>query len=357
MAKIGTPDSFDSLYIEKRLGVVKKLSQFGKVFIDTSPIYGSGFSEQILSRVFKDEPEKFFIATKYYPQSHHSEIDLIKSVNESMNRMQIKHLDLLQIHWPNPEANLRRILYGFLQLRSEGLVSNLGVCNYSNDEILQLQEEVPEIRILSNQIELNIGNLYSALNNSLSIGIKQIAYSSILQGRLTFSHQQRMAIMNFAEINKISPAATALAIIFYNFNQILPVLKISSENHLLDFMDILAGRNDLNGLNLELSGMSGDVSYIDPSQVLLLGDVFRKPYLTLDEAKKNLLNLFPSPLSLSERISKYNLVLPIKVVRTSKENFSIDPYDPFDQIKKYWAWRIAYPNEPIPVQIFENVRI
>lgn len=355
MAKIGTLESFDSQYIEKRLGVVKKLSQFGRVFIDTSPIYGTGFSERMLSKVLKDEPEKFFIATKYYPQSDHSEIDLIKSVNESMDRMHIKHLDLIQIHWPNPEANLRRILNGFLQLRSEGLVSNLGVCNYSTREILQLEEEVPEIQILSNQTELNIGNMYSELNDLLSIGIKQIAYGSILQGRLTFSQQQRMAIINFAELNKISPAATALAVIFYNFNQILPVLKISSERHLLEFMDVLTSRNDLSGLNLELSGMSGGVSYIDPSQVLLTGDSFRKPYLTIEEAKKNSLDLFPSPVSLSERISKYNLVLPVKVVRNSKQSFSIDPYDPFDQIKKYWAWQISYPNEPIPVQIFENV--
>jgi hypothetical protein len=67
----------------------------------------------------------------------------------------------------------------------------------------------------------------------------------------------------------------------------------------------------------------------------------------------NELELIPSPLSLSLRIARSKLILPITVKQIGKKSYIIDTNDPFGQIKKYWAWRFAYPEDKIPVFIVE----
>jgi hypothetical protein len=51
---------------------------------------------------------------------------------------------------------------------------------------------------------------------------------------------------------------------------------------------------------------------------------------------------------------KYNLEFPLKVRELSDGTYEIDGADPFDQVKKYWAYRIAKPLENIPITIVES---
>jgi diketogulonate reductase-like aldo/keto reductase len=353
MAKIGTLEKSDAVHIKNRLSVIERLGSLGKVFIDTSPVYGNGFSEKVLGDILPLNRERYFLATKYFPESSHTDRDLIESVSQSINRMKVEHIDLLQIHWPNPYSNLNQILSCFSSLKKNGIVRNLGLCNFENKEMQELIEANPQNEIISNQIELHIGNMNRLTNNRFSSYPKIIAYGSILQGRLTFSLAQRSHIIKLADKFSIPPAALALSILIDKFKNILPVLKISNEKHLDEILQIFSFKHDLFQAHRELENLKTETVYIEPHKITLVGDEFREPYQTFEEASSNLLNLFPSPTSLAERILKYNITLPVKVVLQSKDKFIIDPYDPFDQIKKFWAWRIAFPSKKVPVDIIE----
>ena len=58
--------------------------------------------------------------------------------------------------------------------------------------------------------------------------------------------------------------------------------------------------------------------------------------------------------SYAVRILKYSLEFPIKVRDIGNGSFEIDKSDPFDSVKKYWAYKIARPNEDIPVVVIDD---
>jgi hypothetical protein len=238
-------------------------------------------------------------------------------------------------------------------LKNNQLVKNIGLCNYENNEIEELSRNNPEIEFISNQVELHIGNMNRMLVRQSFSAPKIIAYGSILQGRYAFSKKQRSKLIKSANDYCISPAALAILILMYNFDNLLPVLKISNTKHLDEILQVFDFSGDLFNTNEDLQNLKSGISFVDPEMITLSGDEYRKPYLTFDEAKKNTLQLFPSPVSLAQRIQQSNIVLPIKVALQNTGKFLVDPYDPFDQIKKFWAWRLAYPNEKIPVDIIE----
>jgi hypothetical protein len=73
----------------------------------------------------------------------------------------------------------------------------------------------------------------------------------------------------------------------------------------------------------------------------------------------NRLGLLPSPLSLSRRFHRGYVELPVLVTVKSDGNYVTDSKDPLNEVKRYWAWRLARPGEPIPVIVLEppgNVR-
>lgn len=353
MSKIGTIEHHSKAHIEDRLGVLSKLSSLGKVFVDTSPIYGGGFSETVTGAVIRQSREKFFVASKYYPLDNHKKNDLLESVRGSLARLGVSHLDLLQLHWPNPLANIYEILEDVNILISEGLINGFGVCNFTQREIVDLAEGVPGLHVISNQIELHPGNLQELDKGKFDDSHLTLAYGAILQGRVTYSKAQHQAISNYAENYNLKPIAVGIALLLMQKRSVMPIIKVSSSKHLDEILQVFEADLDINTLYKLGSMFQNNPTYVNPEKIELIGDGYRQPYLSLDEALINPLDLFPSPVSMASRILKYDLVLPIKVQLGTSGALTIDSYDPFDQIKKYWAWRIAYPGKDIPINICE----
>lgn len=353
MSKIGTAKNHSKAHIEDRLLISAKLSSLGKVFIDTSPVYGSGFSETVTGLAINQSREKFFVASKYYPLDHHKKNDLLESVRGSLVRLGVSHLDLLQLHWPNPLANIHEILEDVNSLINDGLINGFGVCNFIQREIEDIVSGVPGLQVTSNQIELHPGNLQELDMGEFDDSHVTIAYGAILQGRVTYSKAQYQAISNYAESYNLKPVAVGIALLLIQKRPVLPILKISSSRHLDEILQVFDADLDLNALSNLGSAFQNTHVYVNPERIELVGDGYRQPYLSLSEALINPLDLFPSPVSIASRILKYNLVLPIKVQESSSGALTIDSYDPFDQIKKFWAWRIAHPDKDIPINICE----
>jgi diketogulonate reductase-like aldo/keto reductase len=321
--------------------------------LDTSPIYGNGFSEKILGEYILKSKDKFFIASKYYPGDDTNEDDVIVSVENSLKRLQVDSIDLIQLHWPNPRANLEEVVCGLEKLSKQGKIGSLGTCNFSVHEVNELAS-IWSQGLLTNQQEVNLNNIGSTEEFLDPSGARTLSYGTLLQGRLSFSNIQRRFLTEAALQIGISPAALTLAIMHVLEPQIIPILKISSVHHLRELIQGLATQLDLSILHEFQKIQPPEIRYIEPNLISLTGDRNRKPYLTTEEALRNPLELFPSPASLSERMIKYSLIMPLKVIALRDGSFQVDAEDPFDQIKKYWAWCLAYPGSKIPVIIFES---
>ena len=103
------------------------------------------------SKVGRDE---LFITSKV-PGRHHGFDETIASTEESLARLQLERLDLHLIHWPNPSVGKYVDTWrGLIELRERGLVTSIGVSNFTE---AMLQELIDETGVTPavNQIELH----------------------------------------------------------------------------------------------------------------------------------------------------------------------------------------------------------
>lgn len=77
------------------------------------------------------------------------------AIEESTYRLGVDHLDLLLIHWPNPQRGFAiEAWHQLVHARDEGLVHHIGVSNFLPehlDKLIKATDVVPEV----NQIELH----------------------------------------------------------------------------------------------------------------------------------------------------------------------------------------------------------
>jgi len=354
MSRIAANDKDQEKQIDSRLEVLHTMTQKHRVLVDTSPIYGNGLSEKILKQPLSTSRDKIFLATKYYPQDHHNGSDVVESVSKSLERMSIENIDLLQIHFPNPLCNFKLIVDALQELLSNGTVKNIGLSNFSRQEVKELENNFPELVFKTNQIELSLSNLGKTDSSSWGNDSRVLTYGSLLQGRLAHKKIHRIMLEKIAEGVGLSPAALTILLILQKKPEVIPILRISKQKNLEDIMKIFAVDHDESNRFENIVEFEEQIQYVSPDRIRLRGDSFRQPYSKLEDALVNPLELFPSPTSFAVRILKYNLDFPIKVKEVGNGFFEIDDSDPFDQVKKYWAYRIAKPNENIPIMMIDG---
>lgn len=167
-------------------------------WIDTAPVYGKGHSEEVVGRAL--EPfrvgEDVYVFTKcgrnYYGSSGKISSDLrpetIRSeCEQSLRRLKVERIDLLQFHWPDPETGtaLEDSWRTLGDLIEEGKVRWGGVSNFD----VALLERCEAIRhVDSLQPPLNLINR-AARNDVIpwcdEHGVGVIVYAPMASGLLT----------------------------------------------------------------------------------------------------------------------------------------------------------------------------
>ncbi|MCH2176683.1 MAG: aldo/keto reductase [Lentisphaeria bacterium] len=114
-------------------------------WIDTAPIYGGGESEVAVGKAVAQIPQndRPYIFTKFglgYNTDNvvktGSRKAVISECEASLKRLKIDSIDLLQLHWPTPEA-ITETAEACNDLIQQGKVKKVGVCNYN---VTELQE-------------------------------------------------------------------------------------------------------------------------------------------------------------------------------------------------------------------------
>jgi aryl-alcohol dehydrogenase-like predicted oxidoreductase len=166
--------------------IARRAVELGVTLFDTAEIYGFGRSERILGEAIGEDRESVFLATKIFPLLPVAPVVEQRAV-ASANRLGVRRLDLYQVHQPNPLVRDGTIMRGMRALQRVGLVSEVGVSNYSLDR-WRAAERALGSRVLSNQVR------YSLVDRSPerdlvpfaeSTGHVVIAYSPLAQGLLS----------------------------------------------------------------------------------------------------------------------------------------------------------------------------
>ena len=127
----------------------------GVNYIDTAYWYGQGHSEKFLGRALSNvSRDRYFIATKAgryeldYPNMFNFDPDkFTKSAEQSLKRLQMDHVDLLQIHdiefSPSLDIIINETLPAMEKLRQRGLCRFIGITGYPIEPLKEVIKRSP----------------------------------------------------------------------------------------------------------------------------------------------------------------------------------------------------------------------
>lgn len=110
--------------------------------------------------------------------------DLQRSVDESLRRLGVDHVDLLLLHWPNPEVDLAETLGAIAAVKRAGKARHIGISNFTVALTEQAVALSPE-PLVTNQVEYHpYLNQDPVLAAARGHGMAITAYSPIAQGAI-----------------------------------------------------------------------------------------------------------------------------------------------------------------------------
>jgi len=170
----------------------------GVNFIDTADVYNDGESEKAIGRLIRSRSERIYVTTKCGRKlSPHTDAayqvkDLRKFVEDSLQKMGLETLDLIQLHCPPTETYDRPEIFDlFTTLKQEGKILNLGVSVETIDEALKAieYENVTTIQIIFNMLRQRPAEHFFAEAAKKNIGIiaRVPLASGLLSGNFSIS--------------------------------------------------------------------------------------------------------------------------------------------------------------------------
>ncbi len=134
------------------VAALKRGIELGMNLIDTAESYADGKAERLVGEAILGVRENVFIATKVSP-GHLRYDDVIHACNDSLQRLGTKHIDLYQVHWPNPGIPVAETMRAMEVLVRDGKVRYAGVSNFSAKEMKDAQDALSKSELVSNQVE------------------------------------------------------------------------------------------------------------------------------------------------------------------------------------------------------------
>jgi aryl-alcohol dehydrogenase-like predicted oxidoreductase len=148
---------FREVDLNEALRSVRVALELGMSFIDTSPFYGRGMSEVLLGLALKGVPrDSYLLGTKLgrYTATHFdfSARRVIESVDVSLERMHVDHLDIILCHdfeFVNMQQIVDETLPALRKIQQQGKVRFVGVSGYPMKAFKFVADRAPLDCILS----------------------------------------------------------------------------------------------------------------------------------------------------------------------------------------------------------------
>ncbi|MEO6910102.1 MAG: aldo/keto reductase, partial [Edaphobacter sp.] len=125
------------------VAAIEHALDLGINWIDTAAIYGLGHSEEVVAQALKKTSKKPYIFTKCSMRWNEDRsiyrslkaASLRQELENSLTRLGVETIDLYQIHWPDPDAEIEEGWETLAKFQQEGKVRYLGVSNFSVDQL------------------------------------------------------------------------------------------------------------------------------------------------------------------------------------------------------------------------------
>src|SRR3954465_2374534 len=178
--------------------IIPRALDAGINFVDTADVYAQGESEEIVGKALKGRRDDVVLATKVHGsmgddpnRAGNSRRWIVTEVENSLRRLQTDHLDLYQIHRPDPAVDVEETLSALTDLIRSGKVRAVGSSTMPASDIVEAQwvaerrglerfrTEQPTYSILNRGIETEV------LPIAQRYGMGTLVWSPLAKGMLT----------------------------------------------------------------------------------------------------------------------------------------------------------------------------
>jgi aryl-alcohol dehydrogenase-like predicted oxidoreductase len=165
----------------------------GLNWIDTAAIYGLGHSEEIVAKALAASKHKPYVFTKcsmrwdkdrkIYRSLKRDSVR--EEVENSLRRLKLDTIDLYQVHWPEPEAEIEEGWEALTRIKEEGKLRYIGVSNFNIEQMKRVQKIAPITSLQPPYSLLNPAVEKEILPFCKENNIGVINYSPMASGLLT----------------------------------------------------------------------------------------------------------------------------------------------------------------------------
>ena len=175
-------------------------------FIDTADEYALGGSEEIVGRAIRGRRDDVVLATKFHHQmreGHNHEGNsrrwIITALEESLQRLGTDHIDLYQVHRPDPSTDIDETLGALSDLIHQGKIRAIGTSAFPAEQIVESQwvsERRGRERFATEQLSYSILSRFAEaaiLPTAERYGLGVLVWSPLNGGWLTGKYRRDSA--------------------------------------------------------------------------------------------------------------------------------------------------------------------
>jgi 2,5-diketo-D-gluconate reductase B len=163
--------------------LVEQALKLGYRHIDTAQAYDNEREVGEGLRASKVRRDEVFVTTKIWT-THFAPNDLERSTKESLTRLRLTEVDLLLLHWPNPQVPLVETLGALAHAKKLGMARHIGVSNFTVALVDEAVAVCPE-PLVCDQVEYHPYLDQTRVREACARhGIAVVAYSPVAKGRI-----------------------------------------------------------------------------------------------------------------------------------------------------------------------------
>ena len=159
----------------------------GMNWIDTAEVYGRGHSEELVGKAVSARRDQVLVFTKVAPRpagTGFRAAQVLQAIRGSLARLGIGHVDLYQLHWPDPRVPIEETWRAMGEVQDEGLARSIGVSNFDRP-LIERCLAVRHVDSVQNRFSLLDQDDRQLLPWLEDHGIGYLAYAPLAYGLLT----------------------------------------------------------------------------------------------------------------------------------------------------------------------------
>ncbi len=214
------------------LRIVPQAIKTGFRHIDTAQIYDN---EAAVGQAILDSgvPRKdIFLTTKVWVSNYRHDA-FIKSVDESLEKLETDYVDLLLLHWPNNDVSLADQIGALNEVKQAGKARHIGVSNF-NIALMDEAAALSDAPLVTNQVEYHpFIDQTKVMDGARKHGMALTAYYAMADGKVLENEQ-------LGEIAKSHDRSVAQVVLRWLLqqNDVIALSKTATESRVAENFDI-----------------------------------------------------------------------------------------------------------------------